>query len=40
MIIHKTQKLFNELLLLPINHLMKEEEIKYICEKLFRFTSF
>ena len=33
----KTQKLFNELLLLPINHLMKEEEIKYICEKIISF---
>ncbi len=33
----RTQKLFNELLLLPMNHLMQEEEIKYICDKISSF---
>ena len=30
----KTKSLFEELLLLPINHLMVEEEIEFICEKI------
>ena len=30
----KTKSLFDELLLLPMNHMMKEEEVKYICEKI------
>ena len=30
----KTKSLFNELLLLPINHMMKEDEVKFICDKI------
>ena len=30
----KTKSLFDELLLLPMNHMMKEQEVNYICEKI------
>ena len=30
----KTKSLFEELLLLPMNHMMKEEEVNYVCEKI------
>ena len=30
----ETKSLFEELLLLPMNHLIKEEEVNYVCEKI------
>jgi len=33
----ETKLLFEELLLLPMNHMMKEEEVNYVCEKINSF---
>ena len=33
----ETKSLFEELLLLPMNHMMKEEEVNYVCEKINSF---
>ena len=33
----KTKSLFEELLLLPMNHMMKEEEVYFVCEKIKNF---
>ena len=30
----KTKALFDSLLLLPMNHMMKEEEVQYICDRI------
>ena len=30
----KTKNLFNELLLLPINHIMTENEVNYVCDQI------
>ena len=36
----ETKALFNRLLLLPMNHMMKEEEVQYICDKINYFYKF
>ncbi len=33
----KTEKLFNKLLLLPLNHMMNIEEIDYVCKEIINF---
>ena len=36
----ETKALFDSLLLLPMNHMMKEEEVQYICDKINYFYKY